>query len=451
MNGAGLAAIDATGIGKKYQIGRRLDTNAGLRETLSAAGSALVRRIARRGAGSGGSDASSEIWALRDVSFSMKRGEALGVIGRNGAGKSTLFKVLARITDPTEGRARVRGRVASLLEVGTGFQGDLSGRENVYLNGAILGMRRSEIAARFDEIVAFAEVDKFIDTPVKRYSSGMYMRLAFAVAAHLEPEILIVDEVLAVGDAAFQAKCLARMKSLPDSDRTVLFVSHNMAAIRQLCERSLLLEEGRVVFDGPTEETIDRYQQSLPRPRARGDLARRIASLQPDPVFELLDFSVRQDGHDADAPSVGRPVQVVVRYALKQDLVGFTLGVDVCDQDGLVIVETFHNGAGGRVPRERAGRYESTLEIPADFLAPIPYEIRLRPAIFGHREFLSAPIGVFVTMQSGGLVNSSFPGHRTLARITPLLPWTTRMDEAGRGGDGSESCHGALPPRREDA
>lgn len=425
MSDGALPAIEASGIGKRYRIGRRIDTQAGLRETLSAAGAALARRIAGRRDGDGGGDAASEIWALRDVSFSMKRGEALGVIGRNGAGKSTLFKVLARITDPTEGRARVRGRVASLLEVGTGFQGDLTGRENVYLNGAILGMKRAEIAARFDEIVAFAEVEKFIDTPVKRYSSGMYMRLAFAVAAHLEPEILIVDEVLAVGDAAFQAKCLARMRSLPESGRTVLFVSHNMAAIRQLCERSLLLEQGRVVFDGPTEETIDRYQRSLPRPKARGDLARRIADLPPDPVFTLLDFSVRQDGHDSDAPSVGRPVQVVVRYALKQDVVGFTLGVDVCDQDGLIVVESFHNGAGGRVPKEHAGTYESVLEIPAEFLAPIPYEIRLRPAIFGHRELLTVPIGVFVTMQGGGRVNSALPGYKTMARITPLLPWTT--------------------------
>ena len=425
MSGGALPAIEAAGIGKKYRIGRRIDAQAGLRETLSAAGAALARKIVGRRDGGGGSDAAPEIWALRDVSFSMKRGEALGVIGRNGAGKSTLFKVLARITDPTEGRARVRGRVASLLEVGTGFQGDLTGRENVYLKGAILGMKRAEIAARFDEIVAFAEVDKFIDTPVKRYSSGMYMRLAFAVAAHLEPEILIVDEVLAVGDAAFQAKCLARMRSLPESGRTVLFVSHNMAAIRQLCERSLLLDQGRVVFDGPTEETIDRYQQSLPRPKARGELARRIAELPPDPVFTLLDFSVRQDGHDADAPSVGRPVQVVVRYALKQDVVGFTLGVDVCDQDGLIVVESFHNGAGGRVPKERAGTYESVLEIPAEFLAPIPYEIRLRPAIFGHRELLTAPIGVFVTMQGGGRVNSALPGYKTMTRITPLLPWTT--------------------------
>ena len=446
MRGAGLRAIEATGIGKKYRIGRRLDAQAGLRETLSAAGSALARKIARRGVGSDAGDPPAEIWALRDVSFSMERGEALGVIGRNGAGKSTLFKVLARITDPTEGRARVRGRVASLLEVGTGFQGDLTGRENVYLNGAILGMKRAEIAARFDEIVAFAEVEKFIDTPVKRYSSGMYMRLAFAVAAHLEPEILIVDEVLAVGDAAFQAKCLARMRSLPDSGRTVLFVSHNMAAIRQLCERSLLLEQGRIVFDGPTEEAIDRYQQSLPKPRALGDLARRIAELPPDPVFELLDVRVRQDGLDADAPSVGRPLRVVTRYALKRDVVGFTLGVDVCDQDGLIVVESFHNGAGGRVPNQRAGTYESVLEIPADFLAPIPYEIRLRPAIFGHRELLTAPIGVFVTMQGGGRVNSALPGYKTVARITPLLPWTTVESEAAAGG----SDAGDEPPARED-
>ncbi len=441
MSSEPFLAIEAVGIGKKYRIGRHLEGQAGLRETLAAAGTELAHRVAGSRRAHAAAERRPEIWALRDVSFSMRRGEALGVIGRNGAGKSTLFKVLSRITDPTEGRARVRGRVASLLEVGTGFQGDLTGRENVYLNGAILGMRRSEIAARFDEIVAFSEVEQFIDTPVKRYSSGMYMRLAFAVAAHLEPEILIVDEVLAVGDAAFQAKCLSRMRSLPESGRTILFVSHNMSAIRQLCERSLLLEAGRIAFDGPTDETVDLYQRSLARIQSRGQLARRLADLAPDPVFELLDFRVRQDGHDSDAPSVGRPVEVVVRYALKRDTVGFTMGVDLRDQDGLIVLESFHNGAEGRIPMERSGTYESTLEIPAEFLAPIPYEVRLRPAIYGHRELLSAPISALVTMQAGGRVNSSFPGYRPLGRIAPLLTWATaelrnsRVEKLSEGGD----------------
>ena len=199
------------------------------------------------------------IWALKDVSFDINRGEVVGIIGRNGAGKSTLLKILSEITEPTEGRVEIHGRVGSLLEVGTGFHPELTGRENVYLNGAILGMKRAEIERKFDEIVAFAEVEKFIDTPVKHYSSGMYLRLAFAVAAHLEPEILIVDEVLAVGDAAFQKKCLGKMAGVAKEGRTVLFVSHNMPAITRLCERAILLDEGRLLQDGVSHQVVKAY------------------------------------------------------------------------------------------------------------------------------------------------------------------------------------------------
>jgi lipopolysaccharide transport system ATP-binding protein len=200
-----------------------------------------------------------DFWALKDVSFEVKQGEVIGIIGRNGAGKSTLLKILSRITEPTEGMVRLKGRVASLLEVGTGFHPELTGRENVFLNGAILGMTRREIIARFDEIVAFAEVEKFLDTPVKRYSSGMYVRLAFAVAAHLEPEILVVDEVLAVGDAEFQKKCLGKMKEASKAGRTVLFVSHNMAAVQGLCMRGLLLQSGQITFDGSPGDAVKHY------------------------------------------------------------------------------------------------------------------------------------------------------------------------------------------------
>lgn len=216
-------------------------------------------------AGGGGpsGEGREDLWALHNVSFAVARGEVLGVIGRNGAGKSTLLKILTRITDPTGGRAVLRGRVSSLLEVGTGFHPDLTGRENVYLNGAILGMRKVEIDRKFDEIVAFAEVERFIDTPVKRYSSGMYVRLAFAVAAHLEPEILLVDEVLAVGDLGFQKKCLGKMEDAARTGRTVLFVSHNMAAVSALCSRAILLQAGRLAYDGTTQETVARYVTSV--------------------------------------------------------------------------------------------------------------------------------------------------------------------------------------------
>ncbi|MEM7033994.1 MAG: ABC transporter ATP-binding protein, partial [Chloroflexota bacterium] len=221
-----------------------------------------ARSVAKRLIGqhqNGGSPTREEFWALKDVSFEIKQGERVGIIGRNGAGKSTLLKILSRITEHTEGRVRLRGRVASLLEVGTGFHPELTGRENIYLNGAILGMSRVEIRRKFDEIVDFAEVEKFLDTPVKRYSSGMYVRLAFAVAAHLEPEILLVDEVLAVGDAAFQKKCLGKMEDVGKDGRTVLFVSHNLGAIRTLCSRGIVLNQGRVLNIGPTSEAIRYY------------------------------------------------------------------------------------------------------------------------------------------------------------------------------------------------
>jgi lipopolysaccharide transport system ATP-binding protein len=248
-------------LGKMFQLNRLQQQHNTLRDALVYSLSAPARRLRQRKVQA--TQPSDELlWALKDISFQVPAGEAIGIIGRNGAGKSTLLKILSRITEPTEGRAYVQGRVASLLEVGTGFHPELSGRENIYLNGAILGMRRTEIARKFDEIVAFAEIEKFLDTPVKRYSSGMYVRLAFAVAAHLEPEVLVVDEVLAVGDLAFQKKCLGKMEDVARGGRTVLFVSHNMNAVQRLCTSSILLERGRLVAQGPTPEIVTRYLSS---------------------------------------------------------------------------------------------------------------------------------------------------------------------------------------------
>ncbi len=267
------AAIKVEGLSKRYRIGQPVTLGL-LRDALANLAAAPLRRLRGRGARAGqrGLDETDGryIWALRDVSFDVQPGEIVGIIGSNGAGKSTLLKLLARITYPTEGVAEIAGRVVALMEVGTGFHPELTGRENVYLNGAVLGMSRSEVARKFDEIVAFAGVERFIDTPVKRYSTGMQMRLAFAVAAHLETEILMVDEVLAVGDAAFQLKCLTKMSQVSTSGRTVLFVSHNLETVRQLCRRAILLEQGRIAHIGATQECIDRYMSVARRQRRLG-------------------------------------------------------------------------------------------------------------------------------------------------------------------------------------
>jgi len=269
-------AISVENLAKSYLIGHQAaHKHETFREMMARSARKLVRSplAAARGRVSR-DDSIEEFWALKDVSFEVRCGEVLGVVGRNGAGKSTLLKILSRITEPTRGRAVIRGRVASLLEVGTGFHPDLTGRENIFLNGAILGMTRAEIKKKFDEIVAFAEVEKFLDTPVKRYSSGMYVRLAFAVAAHLEPEILVIDEVLAVGDVAFQRKCLGKMQNVAASGRTVLFVSHNLPAVVDLTARTLLLDGGALIASGPSREVVSRFLQMMQAPAAQtGDLS----------------------------------------------------------------------------------------------------------------------------------------------------------------------------------
>jgi lipopolysaccharide transport system ATP-binding protein len=252
-------ALQVNGLGKRYQIGARQARHDQLRDRIAGAASAAFGRLFNRRAASA---EETTLWALRDVSFDMRPGDVLGIVGGNGAGKSTLLKILSRITEPTEGTAAINGRVGSLLEVGTGFHPELTGRENIFLNGAILGMRRAEVARKFDEIVAFAGVERFIDTAVKYYSSGMYVRLAFAVAAHMEPEILIVDEVLAVGDVHFQKKCIGRMDEVSREGRTILFVSHNLDAVQRLCTRGLLLDRGQVVADGEIEDVISKYRSS---------------------------------------------------------------------------------------------------------------------------------------------------------------------------------------------
>ncbi len=272
-------AIKVEDLSKRYTIGtREHDAYRTLRESITAAAAApwrqivkLATRLGSDGCAKSGSEKPSDFWALKDVSFEVQPGEVVGIIGRNGAGKSTLLKILSRITEPTSGRAKFRGRIGSLLEVGTGFHTELTGRENIYLNGSILGMSRREIARRFDEIVAFSEVENFLDTPVKRYSSGMFVRLAFAIAAHLEPEILVVDEILAVGDQDFQKKCIGRMSEVGRSGRTVLFVSHNLATVLNFCQKVIVLDQGRLVFEGEADQGVRFYTNRMAERGASGD------------------------------------------------------------------------------------------------------------------------------------------------------------------------------------
>ena len=337
-------AVRVENLGKRYTIGGPQAQYQTMRETATQMALAPLRRLRQLGRPGPVEEA---FWALKDVSFEVKQGDVVGIIGRNGAGKTTLLKILSRITNPTEGYAETRGRVGSLLEVGTGFHPELTGRENIYLNGAILGMKRGEIDRKFDEIVAFSEIEKFLDTPVKRYSSGMYVRLAFAVAAHLEPEILLVDEVLAVGDAAFQKKCLGKMGDVSLEGRTVLFVSHNMAAIQRLSSNCLLLDEGQVVTRGDTREVMERYlsdQRSadafvaideLSRDRGLGSRA-RISGLR------ILDADMNPTRRVAFGDTF--TVELTCRAIKPVNDVSFLLGIDSLYEQRIVTITSLEAG-----------------------------------------------------------------------------------------------------------
>jgi lipopolysaccharide transport system ATP-binding protein len=413
------AAISVQGISKRYRIGHLQSAYGTLRDSLASAASRAARREHRR--------EHEEIWALRDISFDVRQGEVLGIVGRNGAGKSTLLKVLTRITAPTQGRAEIRGRVGSLLEVGTGFHPELTGRENIYLNGAILGMKRREIRQKLGEIVEFSGVETFLDTPVKRYSSGMYVRLAFSVAAHLEPEILFVDEVLSVGDAEFQARCLGRMEDLGATGRTVLFVSHNMQAVSQLCDRALLLQGGMVVQDGSSENVVARYLQS-----AAGAGSERVwHDLERAPGDHLVRLrSVRivdDDGLTVDYVDVRKPVGIELAFRV--------LG------HGPPVIPKIKLSAGGHIAFNAMdvdrrwhepspqGDYVATAWIPGNLLNEGLVTVDAAvcsidsPKLYHHASFHEAVSFHVQDPAEGDSARGSFAGQwRGVVR--PLLEWT---------------------------
>ena len=364
-------AVRVRGLGKRYQIAGKRQRYRTIRESMVDAFAAPFRRAAKlmRGQASGASELDETIWALKDVNIDVRGGEVVGIIGRNGAGKSTLLKILSRITEPTEGCVDIYGRVGSLLEVGTGFHRELTGRENIYLNGAILGMTRLEIERKFDEIVDFAEVEKFIDTPVKHYSTGMNLRLAFAVAAHLEPGILIVDEVLAVGDTSFQKKCLNKMEDVGQHGRTVLFVSHNMPAVTRLCERTILLDNGRVLADGPAHQIVSTYLNS-----GLGTTAEREwpdeAAAPGGEVCRLRAVRARtEDGRISDAMDIRRPVCIEMEYDVLEDEHVVMPSYMAMNEEGVIVFSAIDQDRTWRQRVRPSGRYVSTSWIPGNFLA----------------------------------------------------------------------------------
>jgi len=368
--------IAVKSLGKRYILGQQRSRDGGLRHAIESAMKSPFnwlrgRRRPRK--------ERTEFWALKDISLEINRGEVVGIIGRNGAGKSTLLKILSRITDPTKGRIEIDGRVASLLEVGTGFHPELTGRENIFLNGAILGMTRAEIKRRFDEIVAFAEVEDFLDTPVKRYSSGMYVRLAFAVAAHLEPEILVVDEVLAVGDAQFQKKCLGKMGEVSRGGRTVLFVSHNMSAVRSLCSRGVVLNEGAIVFDGPAEEAIRQYaRQSQAIAEAWVDLASRTVERYGAKEYACLQSLELLNGDGL--PSVVLQMGDKAVFRLIIDILrpshDFEIGVIIANFQGVMVHQLVSTWEGLRSIPE-TGLHLVEVELPSIYLFPGDYQVNV--------------------------------------------------------------------------
>ena len=366
-----------------------------------------------------------DFWALKDINLEIKQGDRVGILGRNGAGKSTLLKVLSRITEPTTGRVIINGRVSCLLEVGTGFHPELTGRENIFLNGAILGMSRAEIRNKFDEIVAFAEVEQFLDTPVKRYSSGMYVRLAFSVAAHLEPEILVVDEVLAVGDAQFQKKCLGKMEDASKNEgRTVLFVSHNMQALLSLCKKGIYLERGRLKMFDEINKTINTYLQESNSVKSFVNLV-SFAKIKSDRDFKLNDIIFYQDSQRVFGNiSNGHDILIEVHYEIKTKLAQFRVFFDVCDTIGTVIFRSFHDEKSGNINSMLPGKYISSVIIPANLLAPIAYDFNFMFGIHNIRMVQPTEgVSFRINVEQTGVYNLAYNGQYTAGIICPTLSW----------------------------
>ena len=421
--------VSIENVSKRYRLGGLHPGYLTFRGLLEG----VLRAPFRIRSANGNGDARRTLWALKNINLEVQQGELLGIIGHNGAGKSTLLKILSRITKPSTGRIMLAGRVGSLLEVGTGFHPELTGRENIYLNGAILGMRRAEITRKFDEIVAFSEVERFIETPVKWYSSGMYVRLAFSVAAHLEPEILIMDEVLAVGDAAFQQKCLDKLHEIRQQGRTIFFVSHSMPAVTRLCKRVLLMRQGEIVADGDARAVVNTYLSSswnvgAERAWADGDAP-------GDAVVRLRRVRVSDEaGQTTAAVDIGRPVGVEITYEVLASGHTLTPAVEVYNEEGAHLFSAHDTGAQWRRTPRPAGLYTSTAWLPANFLAEGSLLVNAAvmshyPATTLHAEAKKAVAFQVIDSQRGDTARGDYLGPMP-GLLRPRLDWTTDSDAA---------------------
>jgi lipopolysaccharide transport system ATP-binding protein len=419
-------AIKATDLGKRYQLGALGTNYRTLRDTIVDTFTATTQAILHAGERAAVTRApDNRFWALRGLSFDVKKGQVLGVVGRNGAGKSTLLKILSRVTEPTEGQAEIHGRVGSLLEVGTGFHPELTGRENIFLNGAILGMKRAEIAAKFDEIVAFSEVEKFIDTPVKRYSSGMYLRLAFAVAAHLEPEILVVDEVLAVGDAEFQRKCMGKMSDVAQQGRTVLFVSHNMSAILRLTQETMVLDKGQLLMRAPTQTAVDYYLSSgFSR---QGERLWEAEEVPPSAApFRPIALRVKDSrGRVVETVRSTEPFQVEFEYQLAQPLTGLRVGLYFVSPRGEPIFTSFDTDESAQYEQHsarKAGHYFSRCSVPANLFNEGRLVLGVNASSFKIKRYFQDEQALVFSVDGTGAPGSQWAEPRQ-GPIRPALDW----------------------------
>jgi lipopolysaccharide transport system ATP-binding protein len=413
-------AIRAVGLSKSYRIGANIASREGYKTLQGDLINFLKNplRTAQR---------SAAFWALKDISFDVKHGEVLGIIGRNGAGKSTLLKVLSRITKPTTGYADVFGRMGSLLEVGTGFHPELTGRENIFLNGAILGMKRPEIQRRFDEIVDFAEIEQFLETPVKRYSSGMYMRLAFAVAAHLEPEILVVDEVLAVGDAKFQEKCLGKMRDVAQGGRTVLFVSHNMAAVLSLCSRGLLVDAGKIAYDGAINETVKRYINESMDFTGKVVFDLSISGKYSNSALRFRQVRlINNNGENGGYIDINDGINVELVYEVRRSIKSPQVVIQLWNQDGICVLSALDTDEVESVMDRifAPGIYTVSCYIPGHFLRLGRYWLDLSSSIPNVEMLDEIKQSISFEVIGSDAIESKFPQPR-LGVVSPKSNWTT--------------------------